>query len=58
MGIKMALGAEQGTIVRVVLVKGGTHLGLGIALGLALGAVMGQPMKFVLYGVETGDPTV
>jgi ABC-type antimicrobial peptide transport system permease subunit len=58
MGIRMALGAEQGTIVRLVMRKGAIQLGIGIACGLAIGASMGGPMRFVLYGVEKGDLTV
>ena len=57
-GVRMALGAERGTIMELVLRKGAVQLGLGMALGIALGAGMGQPLRFVLYGVETGDPLV
>ena len=58
MGVRMALGAERGTIMGLVLRKGAAQLGLGIALGIVMGAGMGQPLRFVLYGVEAGDPAV
>jgi ABC-type antimicrobial peptide transport system permease subunit len=58
MGVRMALGAERHSIVRLVLRKGLAQIGIGMAMGLALGAAMVGPMRFVLYGVETGDPTV
>ncbi len=58
MGVRMALGAERGSIMALVLRKGAVQLGLGIALGIVMGAGMGQPLRFVLYGVETGDPAV
>jgi len=58
MGVRMALGAERRSIMALVLRKGAIQLGLGIALGIVMGAGMGQPLRFVLYGVETGDPAV
>ena len=58
MGVRMALGAERGAIMGLVLRKGAVQLGIGTVVGIALGAGMGQPLKFVLYGVETGDPVV
>jgi predicted permease len=58
MGIRMALGADRGTILRLVLGKGGKQLVVGIAVGLLLGAGMAGPMQFILYGVEVGDPIV
>ena len=58
MGIRMALGAERGSIMKLVLVKGGLQLALGITIGLVLGAGMAGPMQFILYGVEVGDPVV
>jgi predicted permease len=58
MGIRMALGAERGSIVRLVMKKGAVQLCIGILGGLGIGALMGGPMRFVLYGVEKGDPTV
>jgi predicted permease len=58
MGVRMALGAEDGAIIRLVLGKGAFQLGIGITLGLAVGAGMGQPLRHILYGVETGDPYV
>ena len=58
MGIRMALGADQGTILKLVLGKGGTQLALGITLGMLVGFAIVRPMQFILYGVEDGDPVV
>jgi predicted permease len=58
MGVRMALGAERTAILRLVLTRGGRQLVAGIALGLMVGAGVGRPMRYVLYGVETGDPLV
>ena len=58
MGIRMALGADRGTIMKLVLGKGGKQLALGIIVGLLLGAGLARPLQFILYGVEVGDPMV
>lgn len=58
MGIRMALGAEARTIMGLVFRKGGIQLALGISVGLLMGAGLAQPLRFVLYGVEVGDPFV
>ena len=58
LGIRMALGAERGEILGIVLRKGGRQLLVGMGVGLLLGAVMAGPMRFILYGVETGDAVV
>ncbi len=58
MGVRMALGAERMSIVRLVLNRGVRQLGVGMAVGLLAGAAMGRPMAYVLYGVETADPRV
>lgn len=55
MGIRLALGAENGSIRRLILRRGAVQLGAGIGVGLILGAAMGPPMRFVLFGVGAGD---
>ena len=55
MGIRLALGAENTSIRRLILGRGAKQLGAGIGIGLVLGAAMSKPMQFVLFGVETGD---
>ncbi|HEY3441295.1 MAG TPA: ABC transporter permease [Paludibaculum sp.] len=55
-GIRMALGAEGGDIVRLVLTQG---LGLtvaGLLAGLATAPLASFAMKQMLYGVEPLDP--
>ncbi|MFC1662195.1 ABC transporter permease, partial [Gemmatimonadota bacterium] len=58
MGVRMALGANAASVLGLVLTRGARQVGLGTALGLGLGATLGGPMRYVLYGVETGDPWV
>ena len=42
----------------MVVGEGASQLALGIVVGAGLGALMSRSMQVVLYGVETGDPTV
>jgi predicted permease len=55
-GIRMALGAEAGAVVRMVLREVALLAGLGI--GLALPAVwwLTQLVRSLLYGIEPRDP--
>jgi putative ABC transport system permease protein len=57
-GIRMALGADRQTILKLVLGKGTRQLALGGILGLVMGAGIAGPMQFILYGIEVGDPYV
>ncbi len=55
-GIRMALGAEQRDIYKLVLGYGGRLTLIGIALG-SLGALfLTRLMESLLYGVNTADP--
>ncbi|MGW8266616.1 MAG: ABC transporter permease, partial [Longimicrobiales bacterium] len=58
MGVRMALGAGEASIVGLILRRGATQLVAGTALGLFLGAAVARPMRYVLYGVEAGNPAV
>ncbi|MCH8145427.1 MAG: ABC transporter permease [Gemmatimonadetes bacterium] len=58
MGIRMALGAQGKDIIGLVLKKGMTQLGIGMALGLGLGLVMARPLQVALFQVNPNDPTV
>ena len=61
-GVRMALGADNGRIVRMVLAQGSLQTGLGILLGLAVSlalvAVTGDAIQSVLFGVSVRDPFV
>lgn len=58
MGVRMALGADSGDVIKLVLGKGMKQLGIGALIGLALGAAMAQPMSAVFFDVKPSDPTV
>ncbi|MEJ1973408.1 MAG: FtsX-like permease family protein [Lacunisphaera sp.] len=57
-GIRMALGAAPGTILRWVLARAGLLAGLGVAAGLVGALGMTQLLRSVLYGVTPADPFV
>jgi predicted permease len=61
-GVRMALGADNRRILRMVLGQGSLQTALGVALGLsmtlALAAVAGDGIQSVLFGVSARDPLV
>jgi ABC-type antimicrobial peptide transport system permease subunit len=57
-GVRMALGAGAGSVVRMVLFEGLRPLAAGIALGLAGSLVFGRVLSQLVYGVSTADPAV
>jgi predicted permease len=57
-GIRMALGARRGDILRMFLRKGVALAGLGIVAGLVVSAATASMMASLLYGVRPHDPAV
>jgi putative ABC transport system permease protein len=55
-GIRMALGAGRGRVVRMILGRGMALAGAGIALGLAGALVLTRSIGSLLEGVQTNDP--
>jgi hypothetical protein len=55
-GIRMALGAEPGMVLRLILREGLVMLLSGIALGLLLAAAAGKILSGILYQVSALDP--
>jgi predicted permease len=55
-GIRMALGARRGDVLRMVLAEGLTIGGAGLALGLAGAFALTRFMSGLLFGVGTHDP--
>jgi predicted permease len=57
MGVRMALGANSGSIVRLVLGQGGVLVLVGVALGLVGSLIATRALQAMLYEVKTTDPS-
>ena len=55
-GIRMALGADRGSVVSLVLWQGVWLTLTGVAIGLALAAAGSQALRSLLFGVSALDP--
>ena len=55
-GIRMALGAQPGSVVRMVLWQGMMLTLSGAAIGLALAAAVSRLLGSLLFGVGATDP--
>jgi predicted permease len=58
LGVRMALGAQRGQILRLVLMDGLRPALLGLILGLAASAGATQLIRSMLYGTRPLDPAV
>jgi predicted permease len=58
MGIRIALGARRGRVVRLVVGKGLQTVALGLAVGLGLSVAAGQLVASLLYDTSSRDPSV
>jgi putative ABC transport system permease protein len=57
-GLRMALGADRGHVVGMVLRGAFWQVGLGLALGIPLAVLAGKLMKDQLFGVQPWDPVM
>jgi len=55
-GIRMALGAGQADVLKVVVAQGMLPVLAGVAIGLAASLGLTRLMTGMLYGVNAGDP--
>ncbi len=55
-GIRMALGASAGEVIRAIVRQGARVAATGIVIGLGLAALLGQFLASLLYGVTPWDP--
>jgi putative ABC transport system permease protein len=55
-GIRIALGAERGRVLRMVLLQGGRLTVIGILVGGAAAAGAARLIESLIYGVSTVDP--
>jgi len=57
-GIRMALGAQRGEVLWMVLRGSLVVTAAGVAMGLPLAIVGARLMRSLLFGVEPGDPRI
>ncbi|HTG62388.1 MAG TPA: FtsX-like permease family protein [Terriglobia bacterium] len=55
-GVRMALGATPGAVLRLVLTEGMKLVGWGIVLGFGGSLVLGRGLSHMLFGVGFADP--
>jgi putative ABC transport system permease protein len=55
-GIRMALGAQQSDVLRLVLTQGGKLIGLGLVIGLAATLAASRAMGSMLFNTSAQDP--
>jgi len=55
-GLRMALGANRGNVVAMVMRGASWQVGLGLAIGIPAALLGGRFMASRLYGVKTYDP--
>ena len=55
-GIRMALGAQIGDVLRMILYDGMRPALIGVAIGLAGALALGRVVSTLIYGVSASDP--
>jgi predicted permease len=55
-GVRMALGAPQGQVLKLILKQGLGLTVLGVAIGLVAGALAARLMSSLLFGLGADDP--
>jgi ABC-type antimicrobial peptide transport system permease subunit len=56
LGVRLAIGAQRGTLVRMVLGQGGVIAAIGLGLGLVGALALGGFLNAHLFGVSRFDP--
>ena len=55
-GIRLALGAQRGNVVQMVLRQGANMAMLGVAIGMGVALALTRLMASLLFGVTAHDP--
>jgi predicted permease len=55
-GLRMALGARSGDVLRLILKQAMTLVGVGMGIGIALSLAVTSMVSSLLYGISPADP--
>jgi len=55
-GVRMALGAQPGTVYRLILKEAGWLIAAGLAIGLVCSVAAATLLRGLLFGVRSADP--
>jgi putative ABC transport system permease protein len=55
-GIRMALGAQRGDVLQLVLTQGGKLIGIGLVIGLLATLAASRAMGSMLFNTSAYDP--
>jgi putative ABC transport system permease protein len=55
-GIRMALGAQRGDVLKMTVMEGLKLVALGLVIGLAAAFVLTRVMASLLFGISATDP--
>lgn len=57
-GIRVALGAQKGAVMKLILGEGALLVSAGLVLGFAASLGLNQLLKSLLFGVSATDPSI
>lgn len=57
-GIRLALGAQKGAVMKLILGEGGIMAGAGLLIGFAASLALNQLLKSLLFAVSATDPLI
>jgi predicted permease len=55
-GVRLALGMAPSNVIRMIVLRGSTLVGVGIVIGIAAFLALARLLGSLLYGVTAGDP--
>ncbi len=58
MGVRMALGASAGDVIRLVVRQGAWQAGFGLVIGLGMALALSRLIGLLMFGVSPRDPLV